>query len=124
MSPSVDECRALLEVLIAYCDLSEVPEETLVELRDMGMIKYDESHMTHISSLMVIAEDLRQPTHPQRFFDRYSSVMPNIVAHSLLTTELAAKAVMWRNGVSDTNAMKDAVDEYQRKFRELTDTHS
>jgi len=101
-----------LRAIVASGSLSSPPSDVLESLRSLGIIQLDEHTSSHTQALISLAGDLEHPQKPIPFFDKYSSVLPTVVAHDLIATQLAAHLLLWKAGLLSTADVHAIIDKY------------
>lgn len=106
------EMLMLLKSIISFSDLSDVPADTLRRLSDLGIIEHDSEHVLHSSLLTNVLSDLGQPQKAELFFRKYYALMGLIANHDKIATDLISVLLLWRNGLTTDEVLKDAIAEY------------
>ena len=102
----------LLKSIVAHSDLTGIPADVLKQLGDLGVIKYDDSHVAHAHALTSILSDLEQPQKAPIFFNKYHSLFPTLARHDKLATLLIKVLLLWRQGLVPKKVLHEAIDEY------------
>ncbi|MHA1859135.1 MAG: hypothetical protein ACTSUU_06790 [Candidatus Thorarchaeota archaeon] len=106
------ELLMLLQCIVAHSDLSQLPEDDLKSLSDLGVIEYDDAHIRHTSVLTGVLSDLREPQKPEAFFAKYHTLTQLIAGHDKIATELIAILLLWQLGHIRKNTLDNAITLY------------